>query len=408
MSLSPYQKYIISIGATAVLFLTIGWNLGRNNLSITPGSGGIIPTFAIDKRNPQDVSNVNMSQFWEVWRIVTTKYIERGKITPQKLVEGATAGMVSALDDPYSAYLTPKQNEQSKEQLGGSFEGIGIQIEINKEKQIVIINPLPGTPAEKAGLKPGDIIWKIGEKDAFGISLPEAVELIKGPKGSKVKLKIQHPDAKDLTDVEVVRDTIDIKSVEVKLLENNTIAYVHVNRFGDKTQEEWDTAVAQIKKNNIKRMIFDVRDNPGGYLDTAIYINSDVMDGAVVGQEDYKGNRTFVQPNHEGRLKDIKIVGLINKGSASASEITAGGMQDRGRAKLVGELSFGKGTVQEVENISGGAGLHITTAKWLLPSGKWIHKIGLKPDYEVKPTEEELANKKDVQLDKAIEVVKAL
>jgi carboxyl-terminal processing protease len=348
-----------------------------------------------------------MSRFWEVWRIVTSKYIERGKVTPQQLVDGATAGMVAALDDPYSAYLTPKQNDQAKEQLGGSFEGIGIQIEINKEKQIVVINPLPNTPAEKAGIRAEDIIWKIGDKDAIGMSLPEAVELIKGPKGSKVKLKMQREGEPELLEFEVQRDTIQVKSVDVKLLENNSIAQVIINRFGDQTQTEWDQAVAQIKQNNIRKIIVDVRNNPGGYLDTAIYINSDFMDGTVVAQEDYMGNRTNVPASHQGRLRDIKVLALINKGSASASEIVSGGLQDRGRAKLVGEQSFGKGSVQEVENLSGGAGLHITTAKWLLPSGKWIHKIGLTPDYEVKMTQEDREAKRDPQLNKAVELLKA-
>ncbi len=347
-----------------------------------------------------------MSRFWEVYNIVRSKYVEKDKIDSQKLIEGATAGLVTALDDPYSVYLNAKQNNDVNEELGGTFEGIGVQLGFNKDKQLVVISPLKDTPGERAGLRAGDNIWMINDKDTVGISLPEAVDQIKGPKGTKVKLKIQHENDKDLKDVEIIRDSIIIKSVEIELLENNTIAHVTINRFGDQTKSEWNDAVNQIVKGNVKKLVLDVRNNPGGYLDTAKFINSDFMTGTVVGSENYKGERSKEQADHSPRLGGIKTVVLINKGSASASEIVGGALQDRGIAKLVGENSFGKGTVQEVENLSGGAGLHITTAKWLLPSGKWIHKIGLKPDYEVKLTEEDVLNKRDPQLIKAIEVVK--
>lgn len=401
MTLTSHQKWIISLGATSLVSLLIGWKLGTNNID-TPAGLATIPF--INSSTPSNAPNMN--RFWQVYNIVLTKYVEKDKVTADKLIEGATAGLVSALDDPYSVYLTEKQNKSVEEDLGGSFEGIGVQLGFNKDKQLVVIAPLKDTPGERAGMLAGDIIWQINDKDTYGISLPEAVEQIKGPKGTKVKLKIQHEGKEELTDVEIIRDSIQVKSIEIELLENNSIAHVTINRFGDQTRNEWDSAVNTILKNNIKKLVLDVRNNPGGYLETAKYINSDFMDGVVVGSENYKGEKTQERAQHAARLKGVKVVGLINKGSASASEIVSGALQDRGIAKLVGETSFGKGTVQEVETLSGGTGLHITTAKWLLPSGKWIHKIGLKPDYEVKLTPEDITNKKDPQLEKALELVK--
>ncbi|MDQ3099455.1 MAG: S41 family peptidase [bacterium] len=403
MSLSSHQKWIITIGATSLISLLIGWKLGNNNVQIGGNSSLASIPFITSGSNSQ---NPDMSRFWQVYNIVKTKYVEKDKVDANKLIEGATAGLVNALEDPYSVYLTPKQNTSATEELQGSFEGIGVQLGFNEDKQLVVISPLKDTPGERAGMRAGDIIWQINDKDTYGISLPEAVDQIKGPKGTKVKLKIQHEEQKELTDVEIVRDSIVVKSVEFEMLENNTIAHVTINRFGDQTRTEWNDVVTTITRNNVKKLILDVRNNPGGYLDTAKYINSDFMEGVVVASENYKGEKAQEQADHSPRLKGVTVVVLINKGSASAAEIVAGALQDRGIAKLVGENSFGKGTVQEVETLSGGAGIHITTAKWLLPSGKWIHKIGLKPEVEVKLTEEDIKSKKDRQLEKALELIK--
>ncbi len=406
MNLSPLQKKVLSLGGVSLVSLLIGWQLGQNDITIERLNSQSLPKIQIESKRPADIADVDMTQFWNVWRIASTKYIEKDKVTGQKLIEGATAGLIEALDDPYSVYLTKSQNEDSKEDLNGRFEGVGMQLGFNKDKQLIVVSPITSSPAEKAGIRAGDKIWFIDEKDTIGLSLPEAVEKIRGEKGTKVKLKIQHETSTELTDIEITRDTIIVKSVEVKMIENNTIAHVKINRFGDTTKSEWDEAVRTINSQNIKKVALDVRNNPGGYLDTAEYINSDFINGVVVQQENYLGERRKATSSHAQRLAGVQVVGLINKGSASASEIVAGGLQDTGKAKLVGEQSFGKGTIQEVEDLSGGAGLHITTAKWLLPSGKWIHKEGLKPDIEVKRTEEDILANKDPQLDKAVELLK--
>jgi carboxyl-terminal processing protease len=404
MEISSYQKKVLSYGATALFFLFVGWQIGHNDVKLTMANGISVPKLSMEQ--PAELKNVNMTQFWQVWSIATSKYLEKDKIKPQDLVDGATAGLINALDDPYSVYLTPKQNTEAKADLEGTFEGVGMQLGYNKDKQLVVISPITESPADKAGVRAGDKIWKIDDKETPGMSVPEAVDLIRGTKGTKVKLTLQREGKDELFDVEITRDTIYVKSVELVLLENETVGQIKINRFGDPTKKEWDEAVDQIVQKGIKKVIVDVRNNPGGYLDTAVYINSDMMDGTVLQQENYLGQRKAYSPTRSQRLKDVKIVGLINKGSASASEIVAGGLQDRKRAQLVGETSFGKGTIQEVEDLKAGYGLHITTGKWLLPSGTWIHKIGLKPDFEVKLTEEDRVSKNDPQLNKAVELLK--
>jgi len=403
MTISRTQKFILSLGAVSLVSLIIGWSLGRNDIQIERRS--FFPTIKVNNKPPQDASNVDMTQFWNVWGVVNAKYLERDEIDQKKLIEGATAGLVTALDDPYSVYLNAEQNKESKDDLGGTFEGVGMQLGYDKEKNLVVIAPLPGTPAETAGIRAGDKIWMINDKDTIGMSIPVAVDNIKGPKGTKVKLKMQRSN-ESLFDVEITRDTIYVKSVEAKLLENDSIAHIKINKFGDSTKTEWDEAVRIVQSKNIKKIILDVRNNPGGYLDTAVYINSDFMTGVVLKQEDYLKQRQEYTGDHTPRLLGIQVVVLINKGSASASEIVAGAIQDRKIGKLIGETTFGKGTIQEVEDLSAGSGIHITTGKWLLPSGKWVHKEGLKPDFEVKITDEDFEAKRDPQLDKALELLK--
>lgn len=361
--------------------------------------------------------------FWDVWDRVAANFIDKKAIDPKKMIYGAISGMVSSLGDPYTVFLTPSQNKETKEELGGSFEGIGAQLGI-KDKKIVVIAPLSGTPAEKIGLKPNDWIIKIDDKETFDLTLPEAVSRIRGKKGTLVKLSIYHAVSKSENEaspstnlptydtegkpveVEIVRDTILIKSVEVKYV--NRIAHLKLLRFGDDTNGQWNNAVSEIarkyKSGEIKGMVLDVRNNPGGYLTGSAYIGSEFLKGGnVVLIENSRGEKTPYEVERSGKLLDIPMVVLINEGSASASEIVAGALQDRSRAKLVGQKSFGKGSVQEVQELTDGAGLHITTSKWLLPSGKWINGTGLIPDVKVEMDEKN--PDKDPQLDKAIEML---
>lgn len=365
---------------------------------------------------PVKPNAVDFSLFWDVWDRVNRYYIDKKAIDYQKMVYGAISGMVSSLGDPYTVFLPPDQNKEAKDDLSGKFEGIGAQLGV-KDKKIVVIAPLKGTPAEKAGLKPSDWVVKVDDKESTGWTLPEAVAKIRGPKGSSVKLTIVHKEDSKTVEISVVRDTIKVVSVEweeknIKKECNDCdkVIYLKLSRFGDQTTDEWNKAVGEINSklqtanSKIKGLVFDLRNNPGGYLSGSVFIASEFLkDGNVVIQESVAGGKQTYNVERKGKLTDIPMVVLINKGSASASEIVAGALGVRGRAKLVGETTFGKGSIQEAQELASGAGIHITTAKWLLPNGKWINGSGIDPD--VKAENDTAAPDEDLQLEKAIETL---
>lgn len=390
--------------------------VGRSWVQNTPIVGNV----------PLKPTSVDFSLFWDVWDRVNRYYIDKKAIDAQKMVYGAISGMVSSLGDPYTVFLPPDQNKEAKDDLEGKFEGIGAQLGI-KDKKIVIVAPLKGTPAEQAGLRPGDWIIKVDNKDTSSWTLPEAVAKIRGPKGSSVLLNILHKDASKAADVEVKRDTINVASVEWEVknwrMENGTlkiekedcsdceqVVYLKLTRFGDQTTDEWNKAVGeindklQITNDKFKGLVFDLRNNPGGYLSGSVFIASEFLkDGTVVTQESISGGKQNYTVDRKGKLTEVPMVVLINKGSASASEIVAGALQVRGRGQVVGETSFGKGSIQEAQELSGGSGIHITTAKWLLPNGKWINGSGISPD--VKVENDDTKPDEDRQLEKAIETL---
>ncbi|TSC65589.1 MAG: Uncharacterized protein CEO21_376, partial [Microgenomates group bacterium Gr01-1014_80] len=277
----------------------------------------------------------------------------------------------------------------------------------------VVVAPLEGTPAEVAGIKPEDMIIKIDSKDSLGMSLPEAVRLIRGPKGTDVNLTIFRDGDSDTRDIKLTRDMIVVKSVTSKTEQTKSgkkIAIIKLSRFGERTQEEWDSAVSSVLSSAPQGVVLDLRNNPGGFLEGAVYIGSEFLDGGeVVLQENAEGSRSSYKVSRAGKLLKLPMVALINKGSASASEIVAGALQDRKRAKIVGEKSFGKGTIQEAEELPGGTGIHITTAKWLTPDGRWVNETeGLEPDVKIEMPEDnggEGEDKGDPQLEKALELL---
>lgn len=401
--LSSFQKYVLSIGATATIFLAAGYWLGQRNVTLEWQA--MRPSLNIDQRSPVKYANTDMGKFWEVWDKVSTMSIDREKLTPEKMVESAAAGLVNALDDPYSMYLTQKQNKDSKQDLAGKFEGVGMELGYNDEKQLVVMSPIKDSPAQRAGVLPGDKIWKINDEMSINIPIQEAVKKIRGEKGTKVKLTIQQA-TDEPRDVEIIRDTITIKSVELTYVSDNSIARIEVNRFGDQTNADWDTAVRDIQSKGVDRVIVDLRNNPGGYFTSAVHVASEFMDGPVVMQEDYMGNQQTLNAIRSQRLKGDKVAVLINKGSASASEIVTGALKEKTDALIIGETSFGKGTVQDVIDFDDGSGIHITIAKWLTPEGNWVHKNGITPTIEVKDAN--LADQTDEVLDRAIEELKKL
>lgn len=347
-------------------------------------------SITISRQVPTD-KNVDMSLFWETWDIMTQKYYDKSKLVPSQMVYGAIQGMVASAGDPYTTFLPPVQNKIVNDNLSGSFSGVGIEIGYKNER-LAVISPLPGTPAEKAGIKPGDYIVRIADKakslsvDSSNISTSEAVTYIRGSAGTKVTLTLVREGVKDPIVVEISREKIDVPSVTLTWVgDGDNIAVVKVSEFGAETKSEWNKAVSEILAVETRGIIIDLRNNPGGYMQAAIDLASDFvpMGTTVVIQQNGNGSKQEYKSGFLPRLEKYKVAVLINGGSASASEILSGALRDNKEIKLVGDKSFGKGTIQEPIDMAGGSGIHVTTAKWLTPKGTWIHEKGLIPDIEI-------------------------
>jgi carboxyl-terminal processing protease len=352
--------------------------------------------------------DIDFSVFWTAWDLLHSKYVDKSKLDTQNLVFGAIDGMVKAVGDPYTVFFRPKESKEFNEQISGSFSGIGIEIGL-RDDVLTVIAPIKNTPAARAGLLAGDKILKIDDKKTEGMKLDEAVSLIRGPKGTRVKLTILREKEKETKEVTIVRDIIKIPAVEWKSL-GEDVAYIEIFTFNKNVDSEFEKAAREITASKAKRIILDLRNNPGGLLDSAINIAGYFLDAdKVVAIERFGDGREEqfkTQPN--GRLKNYPVVVLINKGSASASEILAGALKDNRGVLIIGETSFGKGSVQEMADLPQKTSLKITVAKWLTPSGKSIDENGIKPDIEVKMTEDDIKGEKDPQLDKALEIIKNL
>lgn len=363
------------------------------------------------KRSPLlDDKKLDFELFWETWEELERKFIDKSKIDKQKMYFGAIKGMVSALEDPYTFFLTPEENKESRDDLAGKFEGIGAQLGL-QDNRITVVAPLKNSPAQKSGIKAGDFINEVDDKSTKGWTLPQAVSKIRGTRGTKVKLTLER-SSKEF-EVVIVREQIKVESVEISYekRKNQSVAIIKLNQFGDNTNDEWDKTAEEIaekwQRDEIKGLIIDLRDNPGGYLDGSVYVASEFLPKGklVVKQTSTTQDEKSYQVKREGKLLDIPMVVIINKGSASASEILAGALRDYKRARLIGEKSFGKGSVQEATNLKGGAGIHITVAKWILPKGDWINSKGIEPDIKVENKLKEgttLTRENDQQLEKAI------
>jgi len=343
---------------------------------------------------------VDMSLFWETWDLIKEKYVEQ--VNDQDLIYGAIKGMVSGLKDPYSVFMTPEENKQFMQDMQGSFEGIGAEIGI-RDGVLTIIAPLEGTPAEEAGLKAGDKVIKVDDKLTAEMTLDQAVRLIRGPKGTTVALTVLRNG--ETQEIKIIRNQIDIKSVKLEQKENN-IAYIDINGFLQDTSREFTIASAQVLILKPKGIILDLRNNPGGYLDQAVEVTGWFVDkGEVVAIEEFgNGERTEHKAFGNASLKNYPLVVLVNQGSASGSEILAGALRDLRSIKLIGEKTFGKGSVQELENLENKSSLRITIAKWLTPDGYSIHEKGLEPDIAVSddPKTEDI----DEQLEEAMKILK--
>ena len=357
----------------------------------------------------EDVSNLNFMLFWETWQTLKEKFIDKTKFDNQKMLYGAISGVVSSLEDPYTVFMNPEESKKFLEDVSGKFEGVGMEIG-QKKGQLQVISPLEGTPAQKAGLRPGDKIVKIDDVYANELTVDEAVSKIRGSKGTEVTLTIFREGWNDTKEFKIVRDVIEVPSLKWEI-KNDDIAYIKLYQFSEKAGNDFKKASLEILNSPAKKIILDIRNNPGGYLEISKDIASLFLKkGSLVAIEDF-GNETeskeYIADGND-IFSEFPMVVLINQGSASASEILAGALRDDRGIKLIGETSFGKGSVQEIQNLNGGSSLKVTVAKWLTPKGQSISDHGLVPDIEVEITDEDYQNDKDPQLDKALEILEAI
>ena len=376
---------IVAVLAGSALFVS-GWSLGRQS-ALTPGT----PADEVDAFQP----------FWDTYRAVTERYAG-GDVDRKALIEGAIKGMIGALDDPYSLYLTSDEFKDSLRSISGEFEGIGATIgtvdaagatstctTLTADCRLVVVAPIPGSPAEGAGLVAGDIIDAIDGERLEGLTVDAARDRVRGAKDTAVTLSIVR-DGGAPFDVEIVRAVIVTPEVETENLAEGAVGYIRLSGFSDHAAEQFDAAVAAAVERGQRALIVDLRGNPGGYVTAARDIASQFLaDGPIFWQEYADGSlvETKALPGGAATDPSIKLVALIDGGSASASEIVAGALHDRGRATLVGATTFGKGTVQQWTQLEDDhGGFRLTTAKWLTPDKAWIHGTGIEPDVVVDPT----------------------
>jgi carboxyl-terminal processing protease len=394
----PTKKQVIIFSVVIVIALSfgvggfLGWKKGISTCKVCP---------------PEDV---DFSLLWTVWKDLSEKYVDPTKLNVQNMIYGAISGMVKSIGDPYTVFFNPEETKKFIEDASGIFEGIGAEVDV-KNDQLLIVSPLEGTPAQKAGLRAGDKILKINDTLTNDLTIDEAVSLIRGPKGTEVTLTILREGWDQSKDFKMVRDVIKVPSLkwEIKTTpQGEQVAYLKLHQFSENATNDFKKAALEILASPAQKMILDLRDNPGGYLEVAQDISGWFLErGSVITIEDFgqgkEKNEYKAQGNEE--LMHFPLVVLINHGSASASEILGGALRDDRGILLIGETSFGKGSIQQLEDLVGGSSLKVTIAKWLTPKGESITDKGLEPDIKVEITEQDYQDEKDPQLDKALEVI---
>jgi carboxyl-terminal processing protease len=365
-------------------------------------------TATADTGTPTDVSTL-FEPFWQTWEIVHDSFVDQ-PVDDTLLMEGAIRGMLASLDDPHTSYMDPEMYALEEQSLAGEYEGIGAYIDTSGE-YVEIISPIKGSPAEAAGLKAGDLIVGIDGEDMTGVSGDEVHSLILGPAGTDVTLTIKRESLEEPFDITITRAKIVVPSVESRMLEDqDNLAYVRINIFGEETADDLRGQLRDLMKNNPRGLVLDLRGNGGGYLDTSIEVVSEFVDSGVVVYEEYgDGTRDSYEIKPGGLATKIPLVVLVDEGTASASEITAGAIQDYERGILVGTTTYGKGSVQNwLALVNDQGAIRVTIARWLTPKGRQINEVGIEPDYTVEFTEEDITNENDVQLKKAIELLNDL
>lgn len=353
----------------------------------------------------QPDQELDLSLFWEAYNHINNQYVNAESINKKKLIYGAIRGMINSLDDPYTKLFDPEESKQFLEDVAGHYEGVGMEVGI-RDNKIKIISPIKNTPADRAGVRAGDEIIKIENETTSNMSLERAVDMMRGKKDTDVEITIlRNREEKDLI---LTRDRIQIPSVDFEVLENE-IAYLKIHYYHQELLSQFNKIIPQITSSNTDKMIIDLRNNPGGALSSALEVTEYFLDKGdiIVKSQGINGETKKV---HKAQGSSVKLnhdlVILINEGSASASEIMAGALRYHNDAKIVGETSFGKGSIQTIINLSDMSNLKITISRWVTPEGKLIKDKGINPDYEIALTEDDYKNKVDPQLEKAIEILK--
>lgn len=405
MSRLPRLLTVFGIAAvTTLVVFAAGFGAGRvtahsSLLSFLPGS----PSTA--EAGTPAAQTATFAPFWQAWDIVHSDYVDQ-PVDDRGLMRGAIRGMLAALGDPHTSYMTPEEQQISMTHLDGELEGIGATVETDLSSGYTrIVSPMPGSPAEAAGLLPGDLLMKIDGQDIHGQDITTVVGKIRGPAGSTVHLEVARSGQSEPMAFTIQRARITIPSVESRLIDGR-LGYVRINSFGEKTADELRTQLRGLLDKSPSGLILDLRGNPGGYLTAAIEVVSQfIPDGIVMRERFGDGQEKTYSALAGGLATQIPLVVLIDQGSASASEIVAGAVQDRGRGQLVGAQSFGKGSVQTSHDLVGDGTIRVTIARWLTPNGNWIHKKGITPDVAVDRTADDRAAGRDPQLDKAVELL---
>lgn len=391
-------------GIVFVILLSFfgGWYLGHGRTlpDASMGSSRVTNTFSNSKAGNKEI---DFDLFWQVWNDIKNSYVTQ-PIDETKLFYGAMRGMVSAIGDPYSDFFDPETAAAFDQELSGSFSGIGVEIG-KRDGTIVVIAPLEGSPGARAGLKPGDIILAIDKQDALDMPLDQAVSLIRGEEGTPVELLVLEKGGSEPRSVSVTRQKIE--HVGLRWSYQDGLAVLKLSGFDSETDALLNTFIREVEaRDDVRGIVLDLRNDPGGYLEMAIEVASEwIEEGVVVRERDNTGEERQHQARGRARLAKFKTVVLVNEGSASASEIVAGALQDYGVATLVGQTTFGKGSVQKYESLEDGSAFKLTVAKWFTPEGRAIDEIGITPDVEVDLTEQDFNADRDPQMQKALEIL---
>ncbi len=352
---------------------------------------------ALNNTNTETKPDFTFNTYWETWEAIKTNFVYKNKLSDRDMFYGSLKGLAASTNDPYTVFMTPEETKEFADDMAGTFEGIGAEVGMRKET-LTIIAPLAGMPAEKAGLKAGDKLYAIDGESALGLTVDEAVKKIRGPKGTSVTLTVIRTGDTAPQEIKIERGVISIKSIET-VFRPDGLAVITVSNFNDDTEFAFKNAVSEVLNKKAKGLILDLRNNPGGYLDTAIKMASEwIEDGPIVLEQSAEGRRREYNAEGPARLANTPTMVLINTGSAGA-------LRDYKKATLIGEQTFGKGSVQQIKDLNDGSSLKITVATWMTPDGDYINEKGLKPQVDSELTVDDVEAGRDPQLQKAVDLL---